>query len=54
MRRWETLAALAGVVAACYGATRLPLHGLGTLAAIALLAVVALSRLLHARQAPKR
>ncbi|HVA28936.1 MAG TPA: hypothetical protein VNF68_12205 [Candidatus Baltobacteraceae bacterium] len=48
MRRWETLSALAGVVCAAVGATRLPGHTVFTYLGIALIAIVALSRLQHA------
>jgi len=45
MRRWETLAAIAAVVCAVIGATRLGAHAVFTYLAIGLIAVVALARL---------
>ena len=48
MRRWESLTALGGVVCAAFGATRLPYHQICTYMAIALLAIVAISRLIFA------
>lgn len=45
MRRWETLTALAAVVAACLGTLRTPLHWYFTYAALVLLAIVCVSLL---------
>jgi membrane protein implicated in regulation of membrane protease activity len=45
MRRWETLAALAAVIAASIGALRVPGRWWFTLVAIVLLAVVGAARL---------
>jgi membrane protein implicated in regulation of membrane protease activity len=48
MRRWETLAALAAVIAASAGALRIPGRWWYTVLALVLLGVVALSRLASA------
>jgi hypothetical protein len=48
MRRWETLTALAAVICAVLGATRLPWHSTATLLAIVLIAIVGASRLVTA------
>jgi hypothetical protein len=45
MRRWETLTAIAGVVCAVVGSTRLPDHTAFTYLAIALIVVVGAARL---------
>lgn len=52
MRRWETLTALAAVVCALVGSMHFALHAGFTYGAIALLGVVALSRL-HAALAKR-
>jgi hypothetical protein len=56
MNRWETLTALAAVICAVLGATRLPGHTYATAAAIGLIATVGVSRLIAAlhKQAPRR
>jgi uncharacterized paraquat-inducible protein A len=53
VRRWETLAALAAVIAASIGALRVPGRGYATFAAVVLLAVVGAS-LLAARLGRQR
>jgi membrane protein implicated in regulation of membrane protease activity len=45
MKRWETLLALAGVIAASIGALHVPGRGWWTVSALAMLAVVAAARL---------
>lgn len=54
MRRWETLTALAAVIAASLGALPIPERNLFTLAGVALILVVAVSRLRAAIGGAKR
>ncbi len=48
MRRWENLTALAGVVCAVLGASKIPGKTTFTIVAIALIAIVGISRLREA------